>query len=420
MSKTLIKGGCVLTLGPRTANHAQADLLIENGVISEIGRGVRARGAEVIDASDCIVMPGFVDAHRHAWKSLFRNFGDGKLPGDLFEQLSPSDAYAATLISLLGAAESAITTVVDWSDCSVSPGHLEAVRQAHKDAGLRSVLVVRDPATGPEGPTDAGVAYAYAASTPETSEEAAAEIDRGRSLGVRVHMHAGTAPAHDGLVAEIARRGLVDGSLTLIHCTSLGASDFDAISQSGARVVITPTSEMAGGLGIPPLQMLIDRSIRPGLGVDAESLGLGDAFAQMRAANSIQHASLFDLKLAGKGGIPNLLSTRDVIKYATLDGARSVGLEHTTGSLEPGKQADVIVLRADRPNIAPVNDPIGAVVWGMDTSNIDWVFAGGRAVVRDGLLTADVNLARTQAETAVRAVSERAGLLASSATGGPA
>lgn len=138
----------------------------------------------------------------------------------------------------------------------------------------------------------------------------------------------------------------------------------------------------------------------------------GDIFAQMRAANSLQHATLFDLKLAGKGGVPNLLTTRDVIRYATVEGARAAGLGDVTGSLRPGKQGDVVVLRTDRPNIAPVNDPIGAVVWGMDTSNVDWVLVGGRAVVAHGALTADVARARNLAAVAHREVAAAAGLLA--------
>ena len=114
----------------------------------------------------------------------------------------------------------------------------------------------------------------------------------------------------------------------------------------------------------------------------------------MRATISLQHATVFDLKLAGKAGLPRLMSTRDVIRYATVDGARVAGLGRVTGSLEPGMQADVIVLRTDRPNVFPINDPIGAVVWGMDTSNVDWVFVGGRVLMRDGVLEADVQRAR--------------------------
>jgi cytosine/adenosine deaminase-related metal-dependent hydrolase len=130
----------------------------------------------------------------------------------------------------------------------------------------------------------------------------------------------------------------------------------------------------------------------------------------MRSVISLQHAMLFDRKLAGKGGIPNLLGTRDVIRYATVDGARVAGLAGITGSLSPGKRADVIVLRADRPNIAPVNDPIGAVVWGMDTSNIDWVFVGGARLVERGRLTADVARARALVMAANPVVGTAAGL----------
>jgi cytosine/adenosine deaminase-related metal-dependent hydrolase len=140
-------------------------------------------------------------------------------------------------------------------------------------------------------------------------------------------------------------------------------------------------------------------------------------FAQMRAAISIQHATLFDLKLAGKAGVPHLLSTRDVIRYATTDGARVAGLEAVTGSLEPGKQADIVMLRTDRPNIFPINDPIGAVVWGMDTSNIDWVFAGGRVLMRNGALEADVARARGLARDAQQRVGNASGLLVGTSYG---
>jgi cytosine/adenosine deaminase-related metal-dependent hydrolase len=165
------------------------------------------------------------------------------------------------------------------------------------------------------------------------------------------------------------------------------------------------------------IQGLIDEGIRPGLGVDDERVAPGDMFAQMRATISLQHATVFDLKLAGKAGLPKLLNTRNVIRYATVDGARAAGLGGITGSIEPGKQADIVVLRTDRPNIFPVNDPIGAVVWGMDTSNVDWVFVGGRAVMRQGVLQADVARARGLAATAQRRV---AGDPVSTAPGGEA
>jgi cytosine/adenosine deaminase-related metal-dependent hydrolase len=168
---------------------------------------------------------------------------------------------------------------------------------------------------------------------------------------------------------------------------------------------------MATGIGSPPVQRLIDREIKPGLAVDDERLSPGDLFAQMRAVISIQHASYFDLKLAGKAGLPNLLNTRETIRYATVAGARVAGLGDQVGTLEQGRQADIVVLRTDRPNIAPVNDPIGAVVWGMDTSNLDWIFVAGEPLMRDGTLTADIGRARRLAEDSQRRVGTSAGMV---------
>ena len=233
----------------------------------------------------------------------------------------------------------------------------------------------------------------------------AAQWSEARANGLRIHAHAGTSAAAGGEVAELGRRRLLGPDVTLSHCTRLSAADFAAIAASSTAVVLTAASDMAGGVGPPPVQQLIDRGIRPGLGVGGERLAPGDVFAQMRAVISVQHATSFDLKLAGKGGVPNLLGTREVIRYATVDGARAAGLADITGSLSPGKRGDVIVLRTDRPNIAPVNDPIGAVVWGMDTSNIDWVFVGGTPLVENGELTADVSRARALALAAQRHVS---------------
>ena len=118
-SKVLLAGGCVLTLGARTPNHKQADVLIDGEVITEVGTRLRARDAEQIDATDTIVMPGFVDTHRHAWTSLLRNAGERDAhanPADGGPNgYTADDVYASTLKGLLGSAEAGITTVVDWS-----------------------------------------------------------------------------------------------------------------------------------------------------------------------------------------------------------------------------------------------------------------------------------------------------------------
>ncbi|HEX5671691.1 MAG TPA: amidohydrolase family protein, partial [Acidimicrobiia bacterium] len=419
-SKTLIRGGCVLTLGPRTPNFANADVLIDEGKVVEVAPGLRARDAEVIDATDTIVMPGFVDTHRHVWKSLFRNYGDGGQesagPGTWGRHYQPEDVYAATLIGLLGAIEAGITTVVDWADLQFDKRWTDATLQAHADAGVRTVLVYAPlPGDAPDDDLKAALGrlgpaprtVAYGSTDPFTAEGVTGNWGLARELGLRIHSHTGPNP---GMVSALG--GLLGADVTLIHCFNLDEGDLHAVSSRGVSVALSPSAEMASGSGPPPIQKLLDRNIRPGLGIDNEQIAPGDMFAQMRTAISLQHASYFDLKLAGKAGLPNLLTTRDVIRYATVDGAKVAGLGGLTGSLEPGKQADLVVLRADRPNIAPINDPIGAVVWGMDTSNVDWVFVNGRALMRNGVVEGDVQGARKLAVEAQRRVATAAGQMA--------
>ena len=438
MTRILLKGGCVLTLA-RSPNLRQGDVLIEGDVVSEVGTGLRARDAEPVDATDTIVMPGFVDTHRHAWRSLSRNVGawpPGSGTREAGDEFRPEDVYAATLIGLLGAIEAGITTVVDWSPIRPDDALVDSALRAHADAGLRTVFVFA-ARTGTEdhgasAPAIRGLmtrigdasgpltTIAFGSHVPDANayERVAAEWAMARELGLRIHAHIDPETSGPGAIAELARRGLLGADVTLVHCSSLDHEDVEAIAVSGASVSLAPSGEMTAGLGMPPIQSLIDRDIRPGLGVDEERLTPGDLFAQMRATISMQHATVFDRKLAGKAGVPKLMSTRDVLRHATVDGARAAGLGAVTGSLEPGKQADIVVLRTDRPNIFPINDPIGAVVWGMDTSNVDWVFVGGKPLMRGGALEANVEQARNLATTAWERISTTAGLAVGTAPGG--
>jgi cytosine/adenosine deaminase-related metal-dependent hydrolase len=430
MTRTLIKGGCILSMNPRIGNHHTADVLIDGDTIAEIGPGITARDAEVIDAVNTIVMPGFVDTHRRAADSLFRGIGEAPAAADPL--YSADDVYAATLIGLLAAAEAGITTVADWAELGATAEHTDAALTAHAESPLRTVFVhaasaseesadqwqprlrrlaatTRDPLTR--------LAAGPAEPRPESLDRVARDWSVARELGLRIHTRAGTTSTTAGAIASLGRRNLLGNDVTLVHCGFLNDGDLDAVAAAGTSVSLTPSSEMAAGLPPPPVQRLIDRGIRVGLGVDAERLAPGDLFAQVRAVISVQHATFFDLKLAGKAGLPRLLTTREVIRYGCIDGAAAIGLADVAGSLEPGKRADVIILRTDRPNIFPVNDPIGAVVWGMDTSNIDWVLVAGRPIVRHGELDADLDRVRELALTAQARVVTAGGHPAASSAG---
>jgi 5-methylthioadenosine/S-adenosylhomocysteine deaminase len=417
--RVLLRGGCVLTLGTKTPNLTIGDVLLADGLVSAVGRDLDDRGAEVVDATDTIVMPGFVDAHRHAWTSLFRNLGD-----DVADRVPPSadlrghhgvdDIYAATLIGVLGALEAGITTVVDWADGGGDDA-VEAALRAHADAGVRSVYVLDEPS---RGALDRAIDRAGPDTTIAVGSGLGHDPDLGslaerwalaRELGLRIVAHADRPASRPGVIATLA--GLLGADVTLVHHTRLDERDLDAVSSAGAAFCLAPSSEMAEGQGTPPIQQLIDHDIRPALGVGTEGVAPGDMFAQMRATISMQHALVFDRKLAGKAGLPKLMTTRDVIRFATSEGARAAGLGDVTGSIEPGRRADIVVLRADRPNVWPINDAIGAVVWGMDTSNVDRVLVGGRTLMRDGVLTADVAHARTIADEARDRVAQASGLV---------
>ncbi|HVR34136.1 MAG TPA: amidohydrolase family protein, partial [Acidimicrobiia bacterium] len=307
------------------------------------------------------------------------------------------------------------TTVVDWYDAPLDDSHVDAALQAHFDSGLRTVFALSG---GQQATLSSRLSRVVERANDSTTTIAYGAVDfvdgenwaSARALGLRIHAHLGTSPDDAGTASILSDRGRLGADVTLIHCTYLDDSDLAAIASSETRVSICPSAEMAGGLGYPPIQRFVDHEMRLGLGVDDERLAPGDLFAQMRAVISIQHAAHFDRKLAGKSGLPSLMTTRDVLRYATVDGARTAGLESMVGSIEVGKQADIIVLRGDRPNIWPINDAIGAVVWGMDTSNVDSVFVAGEPLVREGACVADTSQARQLAIAAQRHVGEAAKL----------
>ena len=429
--RTLIKNGCVLTLDKGVGNFHQADVLIEGTKISAVGPNLSAAEAEVIDAADMIVMPGFIDTHRHLWESILRNIGtDIPLEGEaghlaivlntLAPVYRPEDAYVGDLVGLYGAIDAGITTILDWSHIQATREHTDAVIKALQESGMRAVFAygypwwkepdvnqddwIREAAKEYFASKDQLLTFALAAQGPEFTpfEVVKAQWELARELDARITVHVGVGRAgRQGKLGQMGKAGLLKNDSTYIHCTTLSDDEIKMIVDTGGTVSLASTAEMTMGYGMPPIQRLLNHGLRPSFSVDTETNMPNDMFTQMHAVNSLQHALIFDQKLAGKRNLPAFMNSRDVIECATIEGARANGLLHKTGTLTPGKEADLIMLSMDRPNILPVNDPIGAVVWGMDTSNVDSVFVAGNALKRDGkLLNVDLdNLSRMAYES---------------------
>jgi cytosine/adenosine deaminase-related metal-dependent hydrolase len=173
--------------------------------------------------------------------------------------------------------------------------------------------------------------------------------------------------------------GLLGPDTTYIHCTTLNDTEIQMIVDTGGTVSLASPVEMMMGHGMPPIQKFLDRGLNPSLSIDVETNVPNDMFTQMRSVIGLQHA------LANEEGKP-AITMRDVLWYATMEGARANGLEDKVGSLTVGKAADLIMLRTDKINVVPINDPVAAVVAGMNTSNVDSVFIAGRAMKRGGKL----------------------------------
>ena len=407
--RKLIQGGTVLSLDSNIGDFAKGDILIEGDTIVKVGPGLANGEVELIDATGMIVMPGFVDTHRHIWEGILRNIGtDVPLEGrtsyisfvlhKLAPAFRPEDAYAGNLVSALGAINAGITTLLDWSHIQASPAHTDAVIQGLRDSGLRGVFAYGFPwwgkweerqpswfvraATEYFSSKDQLLTLALAAPGPEFTdfEVARDHWKLARESGARITAHVGVGTyGQERKVQEMGEAGLLGPDTTYIHCTTLNDTEIQMIVDSGGTVSLASPVEMMMGHGMPPIQKFLDRGLRPSLSIDVETNVPSDMFNQMRSVLTLQRALA---AAEGKAPIP----TREVLAWATVEGARANGLDSKVGTLTPGKKADIIMLRTDRINVSPLNDPATAVVTAMDTGNVDTVLIGGRMMKRNGEL----------------------------------
>jgi 5-methylthioadenosine/S-adenosylhomocysteine deaminase len=417
--RILIKGGYVVSGDPSIGELSDADVLIDGSRIAAVGRNISVTDAVVIDAKSKLVLPGLIDTHRHTWQTQLRSM----IPeGDFFVYLKvvlqtmapryrPEDVYVGNLVGAIGAINSGITTLLDWSHIMQTPAHADAAIKGLADSGIRGIFAYGYPIapyadwSNPKSllrhPADVRrvkqqyfssqdqlltLAMAIRGLSSSAFETTVDDLKLARELAIPVTVHTG-APGYKppGAVTEMKNAGLLGPDITHVHTLRCSDDELKMIADSGGFVSSSPATELMSGQGYPSLQRWLKFGIKPALSIDNESRLPTDLFTQMRALVMVDHI-METQRVITAGGKPVLVPVRDVLEYATLQGARATGLEKKTGSLTPGKQADIILMDLDDINMFPVNDPVSSAVLIGNPGNVSWVFVDGKVMKREGKL----------------------------------
>jgi 5-methylthioadenosine/S-adenosylhomocysteine deaminase len=391
----LLKGGTIVSLDPAVGDFARGDVLIEGKRIAAVSAQIQSPRAQVIDASNTIVIPGFVDAHRHSWEGQLRRIiPDGAIAeymatthNGFARHYRPQDIYAGNFITALGCIDAGITCIIDNSHNSRSAAHSDAAVQALIDTGIRGVHASGAPAAGEwdrQWPRDLErLQKRFFASTDQlVTLRMFSGMNReswalARRLGIRITTESNNAgPEFDAFFAD----KLIGPDNTFNHCQGWPDAVWQRVKDSGATVNVCPRSDAQYGLGegVFAFQQALDHGLRPGFSIDNEVSYGTDMFTEMRVAYNLQRAiaTYRRVNKLGKAAAP--VGVRQVLECATAGGAACAGLLDKCGTLTPGKEADIVMIRTDDINLYPSNHAIGTVVSAADVRNIDTVIIGGR------------------------------------------
>jgi len=409
------------------------DVLIEDDKIVAVEPNISA-DAEVIDASDSIVIPGFVDSHRHTWETAIRGCGPNVALDDYFDEVLDTlslvyraeDVRASNVAGTLECLNAGITTLVDWSHINNTPDHADAAVTGLQETGIRAqyaygsanlsladywfdskiaipgedVRRVRETYfSSDDGLLTMGLATRGPGFCLEEIVREEWQLARDLDIPITVHVGMGRVAGRFAMIKQLNEYGLLGPDTTYIHCCHFSDEEWQLVKDSGGTISVAPQIEMQMGHGWPPLLRARHLGLRPSLSIDAVTSVPGDMFTEMRAAFAADRARVHAEKYEPNERVPKeVLTAREILEAATIDGAYTAGLEDRTGSLTPGKQADIVMIEGKSLNVAPVIDPVAAVVLCADVSNVDTVFVAGQAKKRDGKLLADVDKARVDVE----------------------
>jgi 5-methylthioadenosine/S-adenosylhomocysteine deaminase len=417
--RALIKGGTIVTMDPKIPDLSTGDVLVDGGRIAAVGMSLQSDGAEVIDASGSIVMPGFIDAHHHMWLGVMRRM----MPDvdDLFAYIDvvaeklgahyrPLDMYLSTKLTAVASLDAGVTTIIDACHSSRSPGHTDAALDALDDAGIRALHMV-GAAMDKKAPT---------AHLPADLKRLAEDWNQGAGL-VRVGLFGQLkldwwAVARDlemrvltefigdlaRLGPEFAKPGVLGPHNIFNHCTRVPQDTWKMFADAGVNITVNPRSDALFGFDDETFayQQAIDHGLTPALGIDLDTAFGSDLFGEMHALFGQQRSAMRYRRFRGEENVPAPVSVEAVLKAATVNGARAAGLESEVGTLTPGKQADIITVRTDGVAVFPVSNAIGTIVQAVERSDVDTVMVAGEIRKRAGKLVG-IDVAKLAADVAV-------------------
>jgi len=433
--RILIKNAIVLSQDDSIGELPRADILVEDDRIAAVAPDLAAADARLIDAEGDIVIPGFVDTHRHTWETSIRtcapDYTLGAYFGAILDKFAPNyrpdDVYAGNLWGSLECLNAGITTLVDWSHIMNTPEHADAAVKGLQDAGLRAVFAFGFPNTSIQawwfGPDWAGsveringdearrirrqyladdrglitMALATRGTNFCKEEVVRYEWELARELGINITVH--VAMDRFGYTKMQLRRlrelDLLYPNTTYIHSSHLLDDEWLMVRDSGGNVSLAPQIELQMGHGWAPAATASKLGIPVGLSSDVATTASSDQFTQMHAIfaseRARRHQAAWDEDLDGNVPTPDLIDSRQVLRWATVEGAKVAGVADRTGSITPGKKADLVIIDTTAVNVAPVIDPVGAVVCAADISNVRTVLVDGRVVKDDFRLVADLD-----------------------------
>ncbi|MFI5611698.1 amidohydrolase family protein [Amycolatopsis sp. NPDC051903] len=409
-SALLLRGGQVLR-PDRTSGRA--DVLVRDGVIQEIGADLAAPGAEVIDATGRLVLPGFVDAHRHLWLGALSASSSG-VPlftyaqqineghGDAF---TADDIYAGVLWGALQAINAGVTTVADWAHNLGSPADIDANVRALSDSGIRARLFFGGKATSSgdvsrfadhardmlaRHPAGGRLEFGLGLRGPSmsTPEETEREFTLARELGLPISIHAGMAGL-PGAVTQLHEQRLLGPDVNYAHATEFSTREWELVAGSGGTVTATPTVDLTMGLGVRPATgPAAGHGVAAGLGADTVAYGPSDLFGEMRLALAAERVHT-NAPVVARGEMPSELAQdhQHLLEVATRGGAQVLGFDKITGELSPGFRADLITVDLRGPHLDGFGDPVLAAFLGAGPRDVDTVVVDGTVLKRDGVLS---------------------------------